>query len=57
MLGSLFLHADFILLSVSVFREVALFWVGFFLTPLKNKLQSAKNLAFHSHWLGADAFL
>lgn len=58
-LGLLFLPADFIPLCVCVcvFREVALVWVGFFLTLLKNKLQSAKNLAFHSHWLGADAFL
>lgn len=34
--------------------RLALF--SFILTPLKNKLQSAKNLAFPSCWLGADTF-
>lgn len=52
-----YLLISFLCVCVCVFREVALVWVGFFLTLLKNKLQSAKNLAFHSHWLGADAFL
>lgn len=36
------------------FGKVALF--VFILTLLKNKLQSATNLAFPSCWLGADVF-
>lgn len=59
LLVSLFLPADFIPLCVSLCVRGGCFGLGggFFLTLLKNKLQSAKNLAFYSHWLGTDAFL